>query len=98
MLAVEPLRLRPPLDHRASRLDPADRTTAEPAGGENVHGNILEQAGKTRAAFVGDQQHAVAAALELRRERMGRDHMATGSPGSESEIHVVSDSPLHFTT
>ena len=63
-----------------------------------MHRDVLEQARKPRAALVGDQKHAVPAALELRRERMGRDHVAAGSPGSEHEVHVVRLSPLHFTT
>jgi hypothetical protein len=63
-----------------------------------MYWHILEEAWETRAALVGDQQDAMPAALKLRRERMGRYHMATGPTGSENEIHVVSDSPLHFTT
>ena len=58
----------------------------------------VKKAGKASAALVGDQQHSVAAALQFGGKRMGRDHMAAGSSGSENEIHVVSDSPLHFTT
>jgi len=40
----------------------------------------------------------MAAAFQFRGQRMSWNHVAAGPPGSEHEIHVVSDSPLHFTT
>ena len=71
---------------------------AEPSGGQDVDWHILEQPGEARAAVIGDQQHAVAAAPEFRRERMGRDHVSAGSSSGQDEVHVVKLSPLHFTT
>jgi hypothetical protein len=63
-----------------------------------MHRHALEQAREARAALVGNQQYAVAAPLELRGQRVRRDHVAAGASGSEHEIHVVRFSPLHFTT
>src|SRR6185503_9296900 len=98
MIAVQALGLSPALHDGARRLQPTDGTSAEPPGRKDVHGHALEQAGEARAALVGDQEHAVAAGLELRSQRVRRNHMSTGSTGGENEIHAGSDSPLHFTT
>jgi len=98
VFAVQPLRLATPSDHRARGFEPADRPAAEPSGGQDVHRHTVEQPRESRAAVVGDQQHAVATALQLRGERVGRDHVAAGPSGSEDEIHAVRLSPLHFTT
>ena len=99
MLAIEALGLaRGPVTIDARRLEPADRPAAEPPGGKDVHRHAVEQAREARAAIVGDQQHAVPAAPQFRRERVGRDHVAAGPSGGEDEVHAVSCSPLHFTT
>ena len=70
---------------------------SRPAG-RMCTGTSSNSAGEARAALVGDQQHAMAALLQLRGERMGRDHVPAGASGGQNEIHAVTLSPLHFTT
>ena len=98
MLAVQPFGLAAAACDVGQCLQPVDRSAAEPPGGQDVERDILEQAGKARTAHVGDQEDAVTPAVELRGQRMRRHHVAAGAPGSEHEVHVVSLSPLHFTT
>jgi hypothetical protein len=98
VLAIKRFRPRSALQHRTRGLEPADRPAAEPPGRQNLHRNVLEQAGEARSAPVGDQQDSVPADLQFRRKRVGRDHVATGAPGSEYEVHAVRLSPLHLTT
>ena len=98
MIAIDVLRLRPPADDGVQGLEPADRTAAEPAGRKDMDRHVLEQAREARAAVVGDEQHLVPARLQFGGERVGRDHMSAGPAGGQDEVHVVSDSPLHFTT
>src|SRR5690242_11689736 len=98
MLAIKPLCFPSALQDRSGGPEPADGPAAEPSGGQDMHGDALEQARKAGAAFICNQQHAVAAAFQLRGQRMRRNHMAAGSTGSEYEIHADRLSPLHFTT
>ena len=98
MVAYKRARLSPPGHDRSRRLDPAERPAAQPPGGQDMRDHPVEQPGNAGAALVGDQRDVVAARHQLRGERVGRDHMAAGSPGCESEIHPGRQSPLHFTT
>ena len=63
MLPVDALGLAAPAGDSTARLEPPHWTPAEPARGEDVNGDLVEQPGKAGAAIVGDQQYAVAAAL-----------------------------------
>ena len=67
-------------------------------GGQDMDRHVLEQAGIFCAAVVGDQHYAMAARLEFGGERMRRDHMSAGAPGSENDIHRAKLSPPHLTT
>ena len=82
-----------PVPGRSGTLPPNIANKALRAG--MIERHAVRGAG---AAVVGDQQHAMAAAFQFRRERVGRDHVAAGPSGSECEIHAVRLSPLHFTT
>ena len=97
-LAVQRLGLPPPGEHRARRLEPADRPAAQPSGRQDVGRHILEQRRDLRPALVGDQHHAMAARLQLGGERVGRNHMPAGAPGGQSDVHPLNLSPPHFTT
>jgi hypothetical protein len=70
----------------------------EPPRREDVHRHTLEQAGEARPSLVGDQQDAVAAASQLRGQRMCRNHVSAGPSGGQHKVHAIRFSPLHFTT
>jgi hypothetical protein len=98
MLAIKALGLAPALENGERRLGHADRPAAQTPRRKDMHRHILKQPGIAGAACVGNQQDAMAAALQFCRERMGRDHVATGSSCRQNEVHAARLSPLHFTT
>ncbi len=97
-LLVQHPRLAPSGEKRTHAANQAERALRQPAGRKDVHGNALEEAGETCAAVVGDQQHAMSALPQFRRERVRGDHVAPGASCGQNEVHAVTLSPLHFTT
>ena len=97
-LFIQHPRLAPSGQERTHAADETDRALGQTSGRKDVYGNALEEAGETGAAIVGDEQNAVPALPQFRRERVRGDHMAPGASCGQNEVHAVTLSPLHFTT
>ncbi len=83
--------LRPSQNARMP-AEPFERVLAEPTGGQDMGGQEVGLAGNRRAALVGDQRHVMPAALQLARQREGRDQMPAGAAGGQ---HVMLRSAAH---
>jgi hypothetical protein len=68
---------------RLGRAEQADRVPGNAAGGQDMDGHAVEQAGNARAALVRHQCDMVAALHQLLGQGMGRDHMPAGAAGGE---------------
>ena len=80
-LAVKRLGLASPLEHRARGLEPANWSSAQAAGRQDMGRHVLEQGRDPCPSIVGYQHDAVAARLEFGGERVSWNHVSTGTSG-----------------